>query len=325
MQTDVDVLIVGAGLAGAATAYHLALCSELSVLVVDKESVPGAHSSGRSAAIIREQGIDPVLQTLMTDGASVLRRGELAPFDQNGLMLLGLGESDVASHVPRARGIGLWCPDDGVVEVAKLLDTYLAPTDTRFDTTVSGWTRLADRLEVDTSRGKIVTRFLVNAGGPWAGALGDIPLTPKNRTLFGTPPLDWVDPSWPCVWDVNVGLYFRPESGGLLLSACDETPAEPGDYAEDPTALDLLAEKLTATQPGLDDLRIRSTWVGQRVFAPDQRFVIGFDPRNNRIFHVAGLGGHGVTASYSVGKLAADLISRRTTPHAAPFAPARLL
>ena len=62
---------------------------------------------------------------------------------------------------------------------------------------------------------------------------------------MGSTPIEWVDPGWPCVWDTNGGLYFRPESGGLLLSCCDETPAAPGDYAEDPAMLDELATEST--------------------------------------------------------------------------------
>lgn len=325
MVIETDILIVGAGLAGSATAYHLARGTRARVLVVEKEALAGVHSSGRNAAIVRERVDDPVLRPVMSESASFLRSGLLAAFERRGGLHVGVGDEDVRRHFPRARGVGLWCPDDGTIDVAGLLRAYLAGVQVRFDTSVAGWTVKGGRLRVETSRGEIVCGLLVNAAGPWAGTLGDLPLTPMNRHIFVTTPMDWVDPNWPIVWDGAGGLYFRPESGGLLLSCCDETPAEPGDYHEDFARIEELAGKVEALQPGLGELSISSTWVGQRVLAPDRRFVIGFDPRNDHVFHVAALGGHGVTASYAVGRIAARLITERTAEGADPFLPSRLL
>lgn len=322
---ETDILIVGAGLAGAATAYHLARSAAGSIAIVEQELTAGVHSSGRNAAIVREHVTQPEIQPLLTQGAEVLRSGRLARFDRQGLLLLGLGEDDASKHFPRAVGTGRWCPEDGTVDVAGLLQTYLSGQRISFNTRVRGWERQDETLCVQTQHGTIACRILVNAAGPWAGRLGGLPLTPLNRHLFVTGPLDWVNGHLPCVWDGEHGLYFRPESGGLLLSACDETPAEPGDYRESPVELEHLANRIETLQPELGDLSIRSKWVGQRVFAPDRKFVIGFDPRDDRVFHVAGLGGHGVTASYAIGRLAARLIAGRLKQGPAEFDPGRLL
>jgi D-arginine dehydrogenase len=48
MQTS-DVLIVGAGIAGASAAYELAPYAR--VILLERESQPGYHSTGRSAAV----------------------------------------------------------------------------------------------------------------------------------------------------------------------------------------------------------------------------------------------------------------------------------
>jgi D-arginine dehydrogenase len=324
-QVDCDVLIVGAGLAGAATAFHLRQSSDRRVLLVEQEDLPGVHSSGRNAAMIRERVDDPDLSPLVRDGAAFLRRGELAEFRRTGSMLLGLGQEDVSRRVPPAVGRGLWCPDDGVVDVNGLLHAYLRGLTVRYGTRVLRWRRAGDAVEVETSQGRIRCGLLVNAAGPWAGELGDIPLTPMNRHLFFTPPLEAADHDWPFVWDIPAGFYFRPESGGLLLCACDEQPAAPGDYSAGSAPVEQLAELTRRHLPGFGDVAIRDTWVGQRTFAGDRKFVIGHDPRCPLLFHVAGLGGHGVTASWAVGRLAAARILQGSTASDAVFSAARLL
>ncbi len=322
---ETEILIVGAGIAGATTAYHLKRRSTFRIVLLEKEQTAGVHSTGRNAGLIREYMEDRALAGLATASSSVLRTGQLAHYDHSGAMLLGLGDTDVHPLCPRAHGSGKWCPQDGIVDVSALLQTYLSGQEVRFSTEVIGWEAQGHRLHVHTNNGDWSCRTLVNAAGPWAGVLGQLPLTPMGRHLFQTPPLDWVDPKWPFIWDVYRHYYFRPESGGLLLSPCDETPGVPGDYTEDPEILMKLAERLETHQPDLGEISILSSWVGHRTFAPDRRFVIGHDPRNAHIFHVAALGGHGITTSYAVGELAARMLTGEPTDNSYPFDPARLL
>ncbi|HEX2261759.1 MAG TPA: hypothetical protein VHJ56_08985, partial [Candidatus Binatia bacterium] len=57
----------------------------------------------------------------------------------------------------------------------------------------------------------------------------------------------------------------------------------------------------------------------------DGRFIIGWDPKVAGFFCVAGLGGHGVTTSSSVGELAADLILGGPDQTSDPFSPGRFV
>lgn len=306
-----EVVIVGAGLAGASTAWHLRRRGVQDIVLLERESTAGVHSSGRNACLIRAHVQDETWAPFTAAGAAFLRRGELASFERNGSLLIGLGSEDVSKHVPLAQGSALWCPDDGIVDVAALLGAYLRGVDIRYGCALERFERDAEWLRLETSDGPLGARVLVNAGGPWAGVIGGLPLEPLNRHVFVTEPMPEVDPDWPFIWDVVHGLYFRPESGGLLLSPCDEQSADPGVYAEDDAQLEHLAELIGAHQPTLGDLRIAHRWVGQRTFAPDRAPVIGFDARESRLFHVAALGGHGVTSSYAVGELAARLMLER--------------
>jgi D-arginine dehydrogenase len=59
---EFDVVIVGAGIAGASLAYRLA--GERSVLLLERESQPGYHSTGRSAAMFMESYGPPAVRAL---------------------------------------------------------------------------------------------------------------------------------------------------------------------------------------------------------------------------------------------------------------------
>lgn len=302
---DIEFVIVGAGFAGAATAYHLRRLGAQGVVLLEQEPTAGFHSSGRNACLVRAHTTESYWVDLLARGAEALRRATLAPFERTGSVLIGLGDDDVQPLVPMARGQGLVCPDDGIVDVAALLETYLRGQDVRYGCRLEQKERRGALWHLETSHGPLTAKMLVNAAGPWAGRVGDLPLMPLARHVFVTGPMPDVDPHWPFVWDVHQGLYFRPESGGLLLSPCDERLREPGDYVEAPEAVEDLAERVARLQPGLGDLAIAHRWVGQRTFAQDRAPVIGFDARSPALFHVAALGGHGVTSSYAVGELAA--------------------
>lgn len=316
-------LIVGAGLAGAATAYHLREQGVTDVILLEREAVPGVHASGRNAAMLRERMDHDALQPLARESAAVLRRGQLADFRATGGFLLGSGTTPLAGIVACGRGTGTLHPDDGVIDVAGLLHRYLAGQDVRYGVTFESARDVDDGLLVETSAGPLQARYVVNAAGPWAGPVGTLPLTPRNRHLFVSARDESIDADWPFLWDLEHGYYLRPESGGWLLCACDEADAAPGAYAEDPAVIESLGRKLRRWQPDLGDLRIARAWVGQRTFAADGLPALGFDAERPRWFHVAGLGGHGVTLSYAVGRLAAAmLLGSEQGPPA--LAPARL-
>ena len=320
-----DILIVGAGLAGASTAYHLRRLGAQNVLIVEKESDAGVHSSGRNAAMIRARVGDPDVGAFTQLGAKALALGEHCEYRKCGSVLIGLGTEAASVHFPLAAGKGLWCPDDGVVDPAGLLQSFLRGQEVAYGTQVREWASVDNGFVVQTDAGTIEARTLVNAAGPWAGEVGGIPLAARNRHLYLTPGMDDVDASMPFVWDVVNGLYFRPESGGLLLCACDEDLRAPGDYLIDAKVEQLLAQKLTQLQPRLANVRIKTRWTGQRVFASDEKFVVGFDRRIPGLFHVAGLGGHGVTVSDAVGRFAADCIREARVDCDHPFSPSRLV
>ncbi len=310
------VLIVGSGFAGASTAFHLKRVGVSDVVVVERESDGVAHSSGRNAAMIRRHTGDAEVDRFTTRGADALRTLQLVPFRTCGGFLLGpdQGDDDLSELVPTLRGWGTYEPRDGTVDPGALLAAYLRGANVEYGCDVLEIEPQPDGALVHTSRGTWQADIVVNAAGAWAGRVGGLEVSPTNRHVYRTRLPAGIPTNAPYVWDEQRGYYLRPENTTLLTSPCDETPARPGAYIENPNALRELSETLAKAQPDLGALEIRSTWVGQRTFARDRRPILGFDAERPRLYHVAALGGHGVTLSYAVGEHAAGEIAAALAP-----------
>jgi glycine/D-amino acid oxidase-like deaminating enzyme len=68
--------------------------------------------------------------------------------------------------------------------------------------------------------------------------------------------------------------------------------------------MDSLQCKLAERWPSLGPLELVNTWAGLRCLSPDDGFILGQDPRNDRIYWCTGLGGHGVTCAHPAARLA---------------------
>jgi D-arginine dehydrogenase len=121
--------------------------------------------------------------------------------------------------------------------------------------------------------------------------------------------------------------YFKPESGGLLVSPMDETPSPPCDAHPADEDVARAIEKLGRLAPTLVPQALRRTWAGLRTFAPDDLPVVGADPLVPGFFWLAGQGGSGIETSPVLGRLAADLLLDGHSDHeaAAAVAPRRFV
>jgi len=347
LPASASVVIVGAGFAGAATAWALARRGGTDGLVLEKEEVPGFHASGRNAGILRQVESDPVLRRLALQGVALIARldggrGEL--WRRTGAVYVG-GEASSARFAGLARALreegaeaevltrdaalsrwpalgacrfatALLAPGDGVADVHALLTRFLAAAQPSFavrtscpvlDLRPAGHAGLV----VVTTAGEIRAPLVIDASGAWAGRLGrphePLALQPLRRHLLVSEEDGGFAADHPVVWDLDAGYYLRREGEGLLLSPCDESPQAPGEAVPSPEAASWLAEKLALQAPRLGDLGIRRSWACLRTFAPDRRPFIGWDPQLAGLFHVSGLGGFGVSTSAAVGELAAAL------------------
>jgi D-arginine dehydrogenase len=205
-----DVVVIGAGIAGASAAANLA-ASGLSVVVLERESFPGMHSTGRSAALFSEiYGSAPVRALSrasrdflfdppagFAEAPLVRTRGALhvASADQLPALDAFAALPDVAPAVARLTGdeARALCPilrPDYVA--AGVLETGSADIDV--DALHQGWLRAlrakGGRLVVDagvtqltrqgggwramTPAGAFEAPVVINAAGAWADVVADL-------------------------------------------------------------------------------------------------------------------------------------------------------
>ncbi len=120
-MTSARYVIIGAGFAGAATAYHLARSGASKIVVIEQERVAGVHASGRNASMIRQIISEPSTAAMAYEGAAFLRSipnhwPVPVSFEQNGSLLLGQGETwknlihDAEMATQRGIEVEMWSP-----------------------------------------------------------------------------------------------------------------------------------------------------------------------------------------------------------------------
>jgi glycine/D-amino acid oxidase-like deaminating enzyme len=348
-----EVAIIGGGIAGLSTAFHLARSGQQGIVLLDREDQPGTYASGHNAAIARSLTGRPEHSALTVEGRRRLAEaGLLTP--SGGLLLAAEPGAALEPLEAEARALGvdvrraagcplpglkaaehLAIPGDGIIDTAGLLAHCAAGAraggaDLRFGRALTGLERTASGFRLATDRGPLEARSLVVAAGAWAGEVGRwagsrLAFTPLRRSLVWSAAAHPVGQPW--AWWADRPFYFRPESGGLLMCPCEEVavplPERGRQPDTDATVLEGLYGSLRELAPDLADRPITRYWTGLRTFAPDRRFVLGWDPGVADLFWVAGLGGHGMTSGLAVGQLAADCFLRRTT--AGPLDPRRFI
>jgi D-arginine dehydrogenase len=359
MTARYDIAIMGAGMAGASLAAELA--GQGSIAVLEAESSPGYHATGRSAAFWTESYGGPGVQPLTTASGpwlkdhgflsprgalTIARRGDEADLERfaAGFAALGvridvLDRGALEERIPGLRpdwALGAMEPDCHDIDVAALHQHYLAAARQGGAEVIcsarvvgaeqngAGWRlRLADGRE-------IAAGVLVNAAGAWADAAADMAgvqplgITPFRRTVAQVRTAPAPSPVLPLVLDLGEKFYFKPESGRLWLSPHDETPSPPCDAAAEEIDVALAIDRLGQVVDWQVE-RVEYRWAGLRSFAPDRLPVYGFDRRQRNFFWFAGQGGFGIQTAPAAARLAARLLLGRPAEAIGPqrYSPAR--
>ncbi len=209
-RRDLEVIVVGTGIAGASLAYFLAEQGCTDVLLLEREQSLAYHSTGRSAATLSEFDTNPTLLALKVASAPFFRDPPPG-FAENPLLrqtgVLGIfpepAWSTVREAVPLLRDTGLrfelltveqvlarvpyldpaelaggvLVPEDGRLDVHEILSSYLRHArrrgvEQRLGVEVQGVLVEGGRCRgVVTAEGELRARLVVDAAGAWAGTI----------------------------------------------------------------------------------------------------------------------------------------------------------
>ncbi len=259
---DTPVIIVGGGLAGCSTAWHLSQHSPVTLLEMGPE--PGREASAQNAGMIRRMGEDPCERALALRTHAFLAQPHPDwpenPSRQTGA-LLGLVRdphhlSDAAAHLSAA-GVpfevcdrppdvapvlagssfarGWYLPEERVVDAPGLVAGFLAGAQRRGTTVQTGQPvqRLlvhGGRIQgVQTPDGPIHSDRVVLAAGAWSAPIAltaglERSLVPLRRAVFGTDPHPLATDNHPWCWLDDVGVWAVAEGDHWISSPCDEVP-----------------------------------------------------------------------------------------------------
>lgn len=196
----------------------------------------------------------------------------------------------------------------------------------RTGVTIAGWSPEGTGLRVQTSAGDFSAARLVLAPGPWAPELlGDlgVPLTVRRKHVywFEAPPLCREEAGTPTyLFELphgvfygfpgiaNQGLKVGEHSGGEQVAdpLTDPRSANPHDQAR---VQGFLAECLPSLAAGGTVPAPQRTSICYYTLSPDENFLVGKHPRDERVAFACGLSGHGFKFVGALGEGLVDLLT----------------
>jgi glycine/D-amino acid oxidase-like deaminating enzyme len=365
-----DAVVIGGGVIGTATAYRLSK-SGLKTIVLESRDGLSTFTTAASAECFRAQFTEPALAAIAKESIEVFehfsefigirdysiglrQQGYLFLTDQEQMIpdlkatidehhRLGITDSEFLSAAEIRKRFpfvsdkvvaATFRQKDGWLSAHELTQGFAKGCGAEFllGTTATGIQTDAQGVKaVETDRGSIETRAVINAAGPFAGLVAkmvdlDLPLEliRRQKAYIRTAK---VPAHAPFTIDLTNSSYWRPEAGGGLVGWVD--PAEPptpplknprGDYEFPPICLELcsrlspfwaeVAEKL-----GKSDVNVSA---GQYVYTPDSQPIIG---------PVDGVPGFylncgywiGVMVSPATGRICAELVTGKMDNTDNPF------
>jgi len=216
---------------------------------------------------------------------------------------------------------GSFCPTDGFVDPYSVMTGFSKRARERgarlwLETEVTGIDVDQGKVNgVNTSRGYVSTRSVINAAGPWAAGVAklagiEIPVEPLRRQIVKTEPFESLSSRLPMVIDMSSGFHFRPEGSSFLLAWPDPEQTHGFRTDFDYGFIEKILTRAVNRVPVFADVEVnpRRCWAGMYEMTPDHHAIIGAAPGVQGMFLANGFSGHGVMHSPATGKIVSELI-----------------
>lgn len=362
-----DAVVIGGGIVGVATAFWLSRAG-LDTVVVEMRDGLSTLTTPESIESFRAQFTEPAMSELAVAGIEIFEhfadvvsipgydigikhQGYLFVTDDVDMIddvkravekhhELGVTDSEfVTGDQARARFpylsesvvAGSFRQRDGWLSSHEATQGFAKGCDARFLVRTKATNVLQDAqgvCGVETDRGTIATRVIVNAAGPFAGQVGrmvglDLPLEPVRRQKVFLSQQPLVPQDAPLTIDLARDVYWRPETGGAYIAwvAPDEPVVEhPSENpVTDPYFAAIVLEKLVELTPFWEKVAMNlkkadvHPSAGYYVYTPDDQPLIGPVDDVEGFYLNCGYWA-GVMLAPAAGKRVADLVTGAIKP-----------
>ena len=166
---------------------------------------------------------------------------------------------------------------------------------------------------VKTSLGEFSSEIVVAACGPAVPAmvkpLGiEVPVVPYRRHLYMTETFPEIPDPIPFIIDSGTGLYFRKETGGIMLGMVDKSDPPTMSMNVDDGYLEKLVEAALTRVPLLEKANILNGWAGLYDTTPDHHAIVGAVDGIPGLYLAVGFSGHGFMHSPAIGASLSEVI-----------------
>ena len=352
--TEFDVIVVGAGIAGASVAHFLA--PQARVALLEREALPGMHTTGRSAAMFMESYGPAQVRALTRASRAFLEarfNDEPALISPRGALFVAAADRVEALHalheqlrregtavrlldtaaaralVPvlreEAAALALIDDDSCDIDVNRLHQQFLRGAKQNgaqlcLNAEAQGIAFTNGRWCVSTATREITAPILVNAAGAWAdtvaamAGVAPLGLQPCRRSAFTFAPPTGIDSR---AWPCVADIdesFYFKPESGVLLGSPANADPVP-PHDVVPEEVDIATGVHRIEQATtLTIRRPLRSWAGLRSFVPDGALVGGFDDKVPGFFWRCGQGGYGIQTSPAMGQACAARILGRPLP-----------